>query len=318
MLNLLNPHITIFGVDIYWYAIIIVFGMLVAVLVAFLLFKRRNIATDCIFDFFLAAVPLGIIGARIWFVIFQYESGSHNIDSFFDFINIRDGGLGIYGGIIGGALGVTLICIIRKLNFLRVADCIIPGVIIAQAIGRWGNFVNQEAYGNLVTNPSLQFFPFAVFIDAKNAWYQATFFYESFLNVIGFVLLFILAYKMLKKPNGLVLCGYCLWYGIVRAIVENFRSDSLYIGNTGIRVSVAFSVVLIVVSLVLFAVNIYLNYKKEGALFGSKNGEPLAILPKYESTYTSKKDKKTNEVDIVLNNENDFEKNDNDSTDKKE
>ncbi len=267
---LLNPGITIFGFTIYYYAIIIVCGIILATIVVAFLFKRRNIPVDWTLDLLICILPIGIIGARTYYCAF-YGNMS-------EWIHFRSGGLAIYGGIIGGAIGVVLFCIIHKINFFRVADCLLPGVILAQGIGRWGNFANQEAYGNLVTNPKLQWFPYAVFIDEEGAWFQATFFYESLSCLIIFAILFTFAWKFRKKPSGLVFAGYFILYGIERAIVEGLRSDSLMVGN--VRVSQALSIVLILGGVAVILMQMYLNRKKYGSCFGAAVGEPLAIMPK--------------------------------------
>lgn len=279
-----NPGITIFGFTIYYYAIIIVCGIILATVVVAVLFKRRNIPVDWTLDLFICILPIGIIGARTYYCAF-YGNMS-------EWINFRDGGLAIYGGIIGGAIGVVVFCLIHKISFWRVADCLVPGVILAQGIGRWGNFVNQEAYGNPVTNPSLQWFPYAVNIDGS--WYQATFFYESMSCLIIFAILFTIAWKYRKKPSGLVFCGYIILYGIERFFVEGLRSDSLYVGD--IRVSQALSFVLVLAGIALVVMQMYLNRKKHGSCFGAKIGEPLAVMPKY---YTKEQRKKMEEARLA-------------------
>lgn len=258
-----NIAFTIFGFNIYWYAICIVSGMILAMITAGFLLKRKGYNPDTVIDLALFILPLAIIGARLYYVLTTLNRNW----TFLEVLNIRTGGLAIYGGVIGGAIGLLIACRIKKYNFeniLDMADAIIPGLILGQVIGRWGNFINQEAYGNLVTNTNLQFFPYAVFIDNQNAWYQATFFYESFPNFIGYILLFLLSYKLNGKFKGLVVCGYFVWYGIVRTFVEGLRSDSLYIG--AYRISQVFSVILILAGIVLAI----LIFRKNG-LFKNKN-----------------------------------------------
>ena len=160
----------IFGFDIYYYAVCIVVGILVATGVVALLFKRRNIPVDWTIDLLLCILPLGIVGARTFYVV---TDPSTSITEWFT--GFRDGGLSIIGGVIGGALGVVLFCLIHKINFLRVADCLLPGVILAQGLGRWGNFFNQEVYGPLITDEALQWFPFGVYIERVGEWHYAFF-----------------------------------------------------------------------------------------------------------------------------------------------
>ena len=138
-------------------------------------------------------------------------------------------------------------------------DICVPSLILGQALGRWGNFFNQEAYGNMIANPNYQWFPFAVWIEDENAWFQATFFYESLWNSIGFVLLMFAYYK--TKQTGTTTAGYLVWYGIGRTWIEGLRTDSLYIGSSGIRVSQLLSMLLVVAGIVILIVNIHKSIK---------------------------------------------------------
>lgn len=267
---------TVFGVDIYWYAIMVVLGILAAIAILYLLFRRRNIPTEWVVDMILCVLPLGIIGARTFSVV--TDSGS----SLADWFKFRDGGLSIIGGLIGGVLGVILFCLIHKVNFLRIADCTAPGVILAQAIGRWGNFFNQEVYGGVVSDTSLQWFPFAVYIESSGEWHYAFFFYEMLANLVLFALLFSLAWLMKKKPSGLTLAGYLTGYGLVRTIMEPLRDSKYQLGST-VMVSEVMAIIMLVGGILLAAAVLFWNWKKEGCLFGSRKGEPLAILPVYRT-----------------------------------
>ncbi len=236
---------SIFGIDIYWYAIIIVCGMIVGVSSILLLAKHKKLNPDDLLDIILFAIPIGIIGARLYYVITDWDETW----TFAKIFAIRDGGLAIYGGIIGGLITGIVIAKIKKMTWqdmLAMLDLFAVGVIIGQSIGRWGNFVNQEAYGQLITNPALQFFPFAV--NVHGSWYHATFFYESMWNLVGYIGLLILN---IKKPDwkGISCCSYFVYYGLGRAWIEGLRSDSLYflkniLGET-IRISQALSIILV-------------------------------------------------------------------------
>lgn len=281
---------SIFGFDIYYYAVMIVCGIILAVIVATLLMKRRNIPTDWIFDLILCVLPLGIIGARTFSVV---TDPTTSISEWFT--RFRDGGLSIIGGVIGGALGVILFCLIHKVNFLRIADCVVPGLALAQAIGRWGNFFNQEVYGGQVTNPALQWFPFAVYIESYRTWHYAFFFYESLINLAVFALLFTFMWKFKKKPSGLAMCGYFFCYGLTRSIMEPLR-DSQFILGYNIPVSFVFSIIMCVGGILLALSLLYYNRRKYGRCFGAAEGEPLAILPKY---YTKEQRKKMEEEKLA-------------------
>ncbi|MBR3795531.1 MAG: prolipoprotein diacylglyceryl transferase, partial [Clostridia bacterium] len=183
---------------------------------------------DTAVDLALAAVPSGIVGARLYYVILQWEAFAANPISA---LYIWQGGLAIYGAVIGGAIGVGIYAWRKKLSFAALADLIAPGLLLAQAIGRWGNYFNMEAYGVEITEPMLQFFPFAVMIPSATGytWHAATFFYESMWCLCGFVLLWRLRRRQTEKGN--VFAWYLLIYGAGRFVIEQLRTDSLLVGN---------------------------------------------------------------------------------------
>lgn len=271
------------GFTIYYYAIMIVIGIILATVTVYLLFKRRNIPGEWTIDLLLCILPLGIVGARTFFCL--TEPG-YSMSQWFS--GFRGGGLSIIGGVIGGALGVVLFCLIHKIGFLRVADCLVPGVILAQGIGRWGNFFNQEVYGPEIADTALQWFPLGVYIEDAGEWHYAFFFYESVLNILIFALLFALMWNFKKKPHGLALSGYLFGYGTVRSVMEPLR-DSRYILGSEIAVSQVFAILMAVGGVLLFVALLFYNRKKYGKAFGAAFGEPLAVMPKY---YTAEQRKK--------------------------
>ena len=223
---------TIFGMDIAWYAIIITCGMIAAVAYATFMANKIGITTEDVLDFAIWTIPIGIIGARLYYVLCEIE----NYHTFLDVINIREGGLAIYGGIIGGALAVLGVAHYKKINFLAFADCVMPGVILAQAIGRWGNFMNGEAFGG-VTDVFCRMGLKNVLTSGEMMYVHPTFFYESLWNIIGFVLANLFIKYVHKKYDGQIFIMLCGWYGFGRMFIELLRTDSLYLGNTGIRIS---------------------------------------------------------------------------------
>lgn len=243
-----NPHFHIFGISVFYYGVIISSAILTAFLIGIYLLKKKKYPENIAYLILLICVPLGIICARVYYVLFD-SVGSY--DSFFDIINIRGGGIAIYGGVLGGAFGLWLVSRIKKCGFFTLADICVVCLILAQSIGRWGNFVNQEAHGFAVDN---HFFPFTVLINGQA--YLATFFYESILNLIGFVFLFFMLGR--QKKWGTTSACYLIWYGTVRAIIEPLRTDSLLIfGSSEMilnRVSFLLSLVIIGLGvLLLFA-----------------------------------------------------------------
>ena len=233
------------GLNITWYGVIIASGMLLGILLAGVRAKRRSWKSDLVLDFILLAIPLAVIGARLYYVAFEWEQYAQNLIKIFA---INEGGLAIYGAVIGGFLAAFFFTRVAKFPFLKLLDLVIPSLILGQMLGRWGNFINQEAFGGLVSNPALQFFPFAVYIDALGEWHQATFFYESFCNAILLTITLLLSRKQPK--DGTLLAAYFIGYGLIRVIVEGFRTDSLYLVGS-IRVSQLLSGILILVGIAL-------------------------------------------------------------------
>lgn len=233
------------GFNIAWYGVIIGVGMLLGVLLASYRAQKKGYKEDLIFDFAIIAIPLAIVGARAYYVVFEWEEYIQDPIRIFA---TREGGLAIYGGVLGGLLATALFCKWRKIPLLMLIDLAVPSLVLGQAIGRWGNFINQEAYGALITNHKLQYFPYGVYIDAVQEWHQATFFYESLWNMILFSVLLIIARK--AKKDGTLLAIYFMGYGLGRFLIEGLRTDSLYlVGN--IRVSQILSLVLIFIGITL-------------------------------------------------------------------
>ena len=243
----------LFGLDIYWYGIIISFAILVAYLVSLYLIKVRGLDKDFSFDVLISAVPLGIVFARLAAVLF--DSGL----SITDFFNFRSGGMSIIGAIIGGVIGLVILKFVKKRSLLESFDLIATVVILSQGIGRWGNYFNNEIYGQLITNPSFQFFPFAVQIGGE--YYEALFFYEFVLNIIGFIILFILYNKV--KIRGVVASSYLIYYGTIRTILETRRAEKYILRIFGAPFSIICSVIMIVAGISLLTFVLVKNYKKK-------------------------------------------------------
>ena len=237
-LNQSRPALYVFGFEIYLYALCIVTGMCLAILIGGLYFKKRGYDPYDVTIYALAVIPLGVLGARAYIYIFPWSDRAiPDWSTFFDF---RSGGLGIYGGVIVGYLTAMVVAKIRKQDFRIIADCVIPGVFLAQSMGRWGNFFNQEAYGNLITHVYdelphaasglfAKFNGYAVWIDARGGWYQATFFYESVCTFLGFLVCVLILTRNKHYKLGWCTAFYGIFYGTARLIIEGMRSDSLYL-----------------------------------------------------------------------------------------
>lgn len=244
------------GWNIAWYGVIIATGMILGVLLAIYRAKQQQLKSDLLLDFIIIALPVAIICARAYYVMFEWDAYS---DDFLSVFKIWEGGLAIYGGVLGGLLTSILFCRYHKFPLFRFLDLVVPSLVLGQAIGRWGNFVNQEAFGNLVTNQNLQFFPYAVYIDALGEWHQATFFYESLWNCILLIAMLLVSRK--KPKTGTLTCMYFAFYGLGRFMIEGLRTDSLYV-IPGLRASQVLSLILICCGLLLYLVPVRQNKMK--------------------------------------------------------
>lgn len=260
-----------------WYGAIIAFGFLLAVLFGGRIAYKWKINLDKMIDVLLFGTIGGIVGARLYYVAFRWELYKSNPLEIFA---IWNGGLAIYGGIIGGLLAAFIVCKVEKLNFFNLLDMASMSLLIGQGIGRWGNYANQEAFGSITyknwgmmsdtvaeyISKNASYFGLEnvgnvqEYIEKNNLYVHPTFFYESVWCILGFFVLYLIMRKKRKFSGQLFLC-YGVWYGFERMVVEGLRSDSLYIGNSSIRVSQVLSGVLMLVSLVLL-VTLYIKFTK--------------------------------------------------------
>ncbi len=252
-----------------WYGFLIGGAMVVCIVIAYVMATKRGYYKDLVFDICIICIPLAIVGARLYYIIFDIIGNPNHTEwTFKRIIGLESGGLSglaIYGGLIGAVLGGVIVHFIKRKKAPQTADLAFTVIILGQVIGRWGNFANQEAFGNPITNPSLQWFPYAVFIDSAHAarhgvaagYYQATFFYESFLNAIGFALLMWIYNGRRKSFDGFSLSVYLIWYGVVRFFIEGLRQDSLYLIPDTLRVSQLLSAVLVIVGVAIILAHMY-------------------------------------------------------------
>ncbi|MFO7887447.1 MAG: prolipoprotein diacylglyceryl transferase [Eubacteriales bacterium] len=229
----MNPvAFSIFNIDIMWYGILIGAGVLIGTLLALREARKIGFRDEDLMDLLIFAIPLAIVGARLYYVIFQFDYYKNNITEIF---NIRGGGLAIHGGIIAAVLVGAIFCKIRKVNFWQIADITAPSIILGQAIGRWGNFINQEAYGT-VTDLS-----WGIIINGQKV--HPTFLYESLWNIVVFI--FLLWYRRkVRKKDGEVFLLYGILYSIGRFFIEGMRTDSLMFGD--FRVAQLISIIIVV------------------------------------------------------------------------
>lgn len=244
----------IFGIEIAWYALFITFGMICCITYAVLQSRKIGMTFDDVIDFALFTIPIGVIGARLYYVLSELDQ----YHSFKEVINIREGGLAIYGGIIAGTITVFVVSLVKKINFFAFGDCVAPGVLLAQGIGRWGNFMNGEAFGyetDWFCRMGLQNF----LTGNKLMYVHPTFLYESLWNLLGVLLVYLFAKLIGKKYDGQLILLTFGWYGLGRMFIEGLRTDSLYIPGTEIRTSQALALVIFVFCLAML---IYFMIKK--------------------------------------------------------
>ena len=281
-----NPvAFTVFGKDIYWYGIIIASGFLLAVLYMLHRAKDFGVTQDDVLDMILWAVPIGVICARLYYCIFYWELYA---DDPISMLYIWEGGLAIYGGIIGGGITLLVVAKVKKIPAPVLLDLAGMGVIIGQCIGRWGNFMNREAHG-AVTDAFLKM----GLQDGAGVvtYYHPTFLYESMWNLIGFIGLHLFSKK--RKFDGEVFLLYVAWYGLGRAWIEGLRTDSLYlfdwtIGGAPIRVSQALSAVMVLVSAFLLVWNLWVKPHRPEELY-------VNIVAAREAEKAPEKDKASEE-----------------------
>lgn len=249
----MNPiAFSIFNIPIRWYGIFIALGMVIGITITNYTCKLKRISYDKFIDMIIIVLPMAIIGARLYYVLFEFDYYRNNL---LEIINIREGGLAIHGGVIFGIITAAIYIKNKRLDFFKYADAAAPGLIIAQAIGRWGNFLNQEAHGGQVSREFISHFP--EFIQRGmligGNYYHPTFLYESIWDVLVFLLLILIVKK--SKKNGLAAFSYLGLYSIGRFFIEGLRTDSLMFGSFRVAQLISLSGILIwIIALIYYFV----------------------------------------------------------------
>ena len=285
---------SLFGYDIYWYAILIVLGMSLALIFGFKKAKSFGINPDKLFDCIIVGMIGAFVCARAYYVIFAPESIKETYDSFMDVINVRDGGLAIYGGIIGAVLFGGITAKIRKLKLSPVLDLAALGFLIGQGVGRWGNFFNSEAYGEATTLPWGMTSATIQSEMGLGEFVHPTFLYESIWCILVFIVL--LVYSKHRKFDGELFLMYIGLYGLERFFVEGLRTDSLMLGKVRVSQLVAGLCVLVaVIAIILIRSKVKRN--EEYLLYVDTEVSKADIL-NYEQSL--KKNKKTETVEETV------------------
>lgn len=268
----MNPILFSFGnIEIRWYSILLLIAFIIASFIIKKETKRFDIQKDFIFNLLFWMLIFGIIGARLYYVIFEWEYYSNNL---IEALEIWKGGLAIHGGIIAGLLTLIIYTKKYKLRTIRYTDFIVPGLIIGQAIGRWGNFFNSEAHGIATSIEHLKKLHIPDFIikgmKINGVYYSPTFFYESISCLLGFIIICIIRrnkYTKVGTPTAL----YLIIYGIIRFFIERTRTDSLMF--CGYKIAMIVSVIMIIIGIVILIIN-----SKKGKfedLYNDKNNKDL-------------------------------------------
>lgn len=239
-------------VQIKWYSFLLLVGVFLGILLLIKESRKFKYPKDFIFNMAFWAIIIGFVGARIYYVAFNWNMYASNPISI---LEVWQGGLAIHGGLIFGVLTIYLYCKKFDVNFVKILDMAIPSVLIGQAIGRWGNFFNMEAHGGMVSRMVLESLHIPNFIiDGMNingVYYHPTFLYESLWCLLGFIIVFVMRrFKHLKI--GMQTCFYLMWYSIGRFFIEALRTDSLMLG--GFKMAQIISVILVIISIVGFII----------------------------------------------------------------
>ena len=251
-------YFTVFGRNIYFYGVFIGCGFLLGIIYCSKKSASFGIKEDDLFDLMIWLIPLSIVGARLYFVLFRLDD--YIGTPFINWIAVWEGGLAIYGGVIAGMLTIIVFCRRKKISIPAMLDLIVFGLLIGQRLGRWGNFMNREAFGaetDVFCRMGL------VSPSGETIYVHPTFLYESLWNLVCFIFLCVWVKQGRRRYDGQCILIYFFWYGIGRTWIEGLRTDSLYIGGTDIRVSQALSAVLAFIALVLLIVNARREHKPE-------------------------------------------------------
>lgn len=266
-LSISNIAVTIGTIDIYWYGICITFGILIAIIGTCIDSKIYKIDTENILEMFVIALPISLICARLYYILFELD---YYLLNPLEIINIRSGGLAIYGGIIGFILSIIIYCKIKKIEIVKLLDLTVPYIALAQSIGRWGNFFNVEAYGKITDS----IFRMGIIENGTYIEVHPTFLYESIATFILFIILTILKIYKKKELNknekvklekksqeyknenkiydGFITLIYLMYYGIIRFFIEGLRTDSLMLGT--LRISQILSLIIVIVCIIILVI----------------------------------------------------------------
>ncbi len=254
----INPSasFTVFGITLYWYGAIIAMGAILAILFCSWRASKFGMTSDDMFDLAIWIMPFSIIGARLYFVAFEWDRYADDLMGIF---KVWEGGMAIYGGVLAGALVIIIWSKIKKIPVGVPLDLVSRGLMIGQIIGRWANFINREAFGGETDI----FCRMGLTVPGGETYYvHPTFLYESLWNLLGLILISIWAKMGKRKWDGQMMTLYVLWYGIGRAVIEGLRTDSLYLWDSSIRVSQALAAVSALIALCVLIVR-----RKKESLF---------------------------------------------------
>lgn len=258
---------------IYWYGVIIAIGMTLGLWLAMREADRLGLNKDLFVDLVIYAIPVALLSARIYYVIFEWDQYADG--PWWGVFAIWEGGIAIHGALIGSVITAVIFARVKKVSFFILADIAAPGIILGQAIGRWGNFMNQEAHGGPVSeaayNQFLHYLPNFISnqMVIEGVLYHPTFLYESLWNILGLVFLLIL--RRYNPRRGEVFLSYAIWYSIGRFFIEGMRTDSLYIFGS-LRIAQIISILIFIIGVVII-----IHRRKSGQANIKYNGEKIQL-----------------------------------------
>lgn len=270
--------------EVAWYGIILTCAMVIALIVSIYRGKKYGLSSESFVELFIICIPLAIIGARLGFVLIRpYYFSSW--EGFKDIFNLKEGGLTIMTGVPFGFLGGYIWCKAKKVDFWALADIVLPVVLLAQGLGRWGNFMNQEIYGKLITNPKAQWFPLAVYIPfgkQGSGFYQAAFFYEMVLDILFFAIILIIQKRLRLKGSGILM--YAIGYSFIRFLMDFTRDGGPSVDSV-VRANLIFTAISTIILSVIFAYRL-ISAQKNGEIIWYPKGVPenLKIMINYNIT----------------------------------
>jgi len=285
----INPprYFSVFGFKVYWYGVLLAAAIICAFIYCVKNAHKVGLTSDNLFDMLIICVPTAVIGCRVYYVVFNWSLYQ---DNFWDIFKLRDGGIAMYGGIIFAAIALYIYSRFKKIPFGAVLDSVAVGLLIGHSIGRWGNFMNREAYGTVTDLP----WKMGLAVNGTTTYVHPTFLYEAIWTFLGFIVLHFYSKSRKRAFDGQLFLMYIAWYGFGRFMIEGLRTDSLFLFGTAIRTSQALGLTSCILSLVFLAI-----------IYNRKKRVPCVLYVDQKNSVAETVEKAENSD--IINNEDDSE-----------